>query len=103
MLRYAAYALGLLTVIVPAFAQTLQTSDGDDIDSPFVMVAAEPQLRGDVRFLLAPYGFPQPPDLVGILRGSLGCIWRPILVTPKVAQEFAGICCIPPMAVSATP
>jgi Zn-dependent protease with chaperone function len=84
--RYACCALGLLSVSIPAFAQAQPPGDDDGVETPYVMVFAEPQLRGDVRFLLAPSGFPQPPDLVGILRNSLGCDWRTTLVTPRVAQ-----------------
>jgi len=87
LIRHAACALGMLSVALSAFAQPLQPVDAEHkVATPYVMVYAEPQLRGDVRFLLAPSLFPQPPDLVGILRSSLGCDWRPTLVTPRVAQ-----------------
>ena len=48
---------------------------------PLVLVVAEPQFRGDVRFTIEHYGFRQPPDLEGALRQSLGCNWRPMLLT----------------------
>jgi Zn-dependent protease with chaperone function len=53
---------------------------------PYIAVFAEPQLRGDVHFLLSATGFVQPPDLNAIVRQSLGCDWRPAVENERATQ-----------------
>ncbi|MGO9261047.1 MAG: M48 family metallopeptidase [Bryobacteraceae bacterium] len=83
----AGLALGLPIVALWGASPSQATgSDDDPVDASYTFVFAEPQLRGDVRFLLWSTGFQQGSELAGIIRTSLHCDWRPVMTGRRTAQ-----------------
>lgn len=58
----------------------------DDSGNQYVLVYAEPQLRGDVRFLLWSTGFLKGSELAAAIRPALSCDWRPVMTGRRTAQ-----------------